>query len=760
MATQMRKWMLAGLIGLLAACGGGGGGGDRAPGVEPGPPAPGQPVPPPPIQPTPPPAHYAEAEELRATITSVDIPDDGRAVVEWQLTDGNGVAITDLETSNVRFTLAKLRASDLGNLTGNWQSYINRIEFAGSVGPGTEDRLQATAERGAGEFTNNGDGTYRYRLAASVLEPPADIQAQADSQGIDLSYEPERTHRVAMQFDGSRDTANPVYDWVPATGATSGVFNRDVVATDNCNNCHNPLGLHGGNRRDTRYCVTCHNPGSSDANSGNTVDFKVMVHKIHRGANLPSVLAGGEYAIWGFNDTKHDYSHLELPQDIRNCTSCHAGSATIGERDNIAQTSNGDNWNEYPQQAVCGACHDDLDFSQHAGGQPDDSNCASCHAEDGQVGPIRDSHRILAAEASARFLAEVLGVTGTAPGETPAVTYRISNPETGEDYDLANDPAFAGASVNVRVSWDTRDYHNTGNGEDNASAVGTSALTGSANGDGSYTATLPIPLPDGSQAPGIAVSGSGVAVIEGRLSIELEEGEEAERVPLTNAHGFFSIDEPDGTPFARRDVVDLDNCLNCHVSLSLHGGNRTDNINSCVTCHNPRNTDRGVREIAADPPTDGKQEESLHFKTMIHAIHAAGIRENPIQIVGFQGRSTHVFDEEHVHFPGNLADCESCHDDDTYTLPLPDGVLGTSVDTGDDRQDPTDDLVITPIAATCSSCHDDAEAGSHMRTNGANFATTQAAIDSGDVVEECTVCHGEGRIADVEHVHEEHTHDE
>ena len=40
MVTNTRNWIMAGMLGLLVACGGGGGG-DSAPGVEPGPPPPG-----------------------------------------------------------------------------------------------------------------------------------------------------------------------------------------------------------------------------------------------------------------------------------------------------------------------------------------------------------------------------------------------------------------------------------------------------------------------------------------------------------------------------------------------------------------------------------------------------------------------------------------------------------------------------------------------------------------------------------------------
>jgi OmcA/MtrC family decaheme c-type cytochrome len=756
MADYTRNCLLAGLFGLLVACGGGGGG-DRAEGVEPGPEPPGGTVTPPPPQ-FPTPAPYAEAKQLFAFIAAVEIPEDGRPVVDFQLSDGNNTAITDLAPADVRFTIAKLQGSPLGNLTGSWQSYINQIEEP-DVGPGTAARLQATYERDAGEFTNNGDGSYRYRMAVNLNDLPAEMLAQAQSEGLDLTYEPERTHRVAMQFDNSGDTANPHYDWVPASGATDGVFTMDIAATENCNRCHDPLGLHGGNRREVEYCVTCHNPGSTDANSGNTVDLKVMIHKIHMGAELPSVQAGGKYIIWGFRDSENDYSGLHYPQDVRNCVNCHAGTASGEGREDLVLTSQGDNWTEYPSRAVCGSCHDDLDFASHAGGQADDSRCAGCHSTDGPAGSIEESHLIPLDQARRALLAEIERVDNTMPGEQPTVTFRVSNPLTGEDYDIKNDPVFtgAGARLAVGVAWSTGDYNNTGNGGENASAVQANAIADSvANGDGSYSVTMPVAIPDGSAAPGVAATGSGAATVEGHPVVDVDGDGELDSVPVGDAHAFFSIDEPDGTPVARRERVTIEQCQACHGHLVLHGGNRSDNINSCVTCHNPRNTDRGVREVAANPPTDGKREESIDFKTMIHAIHAPAIRENPLQIVGFGGFSTHVYDETAVHYPGDLANCTTCHTEEGYTLPLAAGVLGTTVDTGGDVQDPADDTVVSPTSAVCSSCHDDQTARAHMTTNGGSFGTTQAAIDGGEVIEQCSVCHGAGSEFDVAVEHDIH----
>lgn len=754
MVTNTRNWMMAALLGLLVACGGGGGG-DRAAGVEPGPPPSGGGVtPPPPVIPEPSPAPYAEQEVLLATITGVSLNDSNQAVVQFQLTNGDGTAILDLEVANIRFTIAKLQGSELGNFTGSWQSYVNRIETAGSVGPGTENKLQATYERNEEGLVNNADGTYQYTFATDISNLPEDILAQAETEELDLSYEADRTHRVAIQFDGAPGKANPFYDWVPATGATSGIFAMDIAATANCNNCHDPLAIHGGGRREIQYCVTCHNTGSTDANSGNTVDMKVMIHKIHMGANLPSVQAGGEYAIWGFRDSKHDYSNLHYPQDIRNCVNCHAGTGTGSDREDLVLTAQGDNWSEYAYADACGSCHDG---SYGHIDRYEDNQCSSCHSANGPAGTIAESHRMLVAEASETFKAEVVAVDNTMPGEQPVVTFKISNPQTGEDWDIKNDPAFndPGARLAVGIAWDTDDYNNIGNQGDNASSVQTQDIASFVdNGDGSYSATMPVAVPDGSEAPGIAATGSGAATIEGHPVLDVDDEEEgAETIPLTNAHAFFSIDEPDGSPVARRVRVELESCLACHGKLSLHGANRNDSIESCVTCHNPRNTDKRVREIAMDPPTDGKDEESIDFATMVHGIHAAGMRESALEVVGFRGFTTYRYTEEAVHYPGDLSNCTACHTDSGYTLPLAEGVLGVTVDTGEDRADPTDDTVSTPTAAVCASCHDDSVAKSHMSSNGGNFATTQAAIDSGEVVEECSVCHGSGRNADVSKVH-------
>ena len=353
-------------------------------------------------------------------------------------------------------------------------------------------------------------------------------------------------------------------------------------------------------------------------------------------------------------------------------------------------------------------------------------------------------------------------MTNTGRGEFPQVQYKIVDPTKGNaPYDLLNDPVWTATAsrdsrLEIDLAWATTDYTNSGSEEGHANAVGLNALEGTPVGDGSYTIESTVAIPDGSLPPGIAATGSGMVGIEGHPAVNVgsEEEPDVQRIAFTSPHDFFSIDEADGVASDRRTSVELGNCLSCHQTLSLHGSNRTDNIQVCVACHNPRNTDKQQRVGSENEPTDGKDEESIDFKTMVHAIHAPAIRENPLEVFGFGG-SKHVYDTDTVHYPGNLANCVACHTESGFQLPLASSVLGTTVDTGSDLESPLDDRVTTPISAVCSSCHDDSDASSHMVKHGGNFSTTQAAIDSGKVFEDCNSCHKEGSgVADAWEVHQ------
>ena len=499
--------------------------------------------------------------------------------------------------------------------------------------------------------------------------------------------------------------------------------------------------------------MVCHNPGTTDANSGNTVDMKVMIHKIHYGENLTNL----PYIIWGFRNGEHDYSDIVYPQDIRNCQNCHVGSATTNEfYPEVALSNHGDNWNEYPSRATCGSCHDDVDWDSHRGGQPDDSRCGGCHGS-GSSNSALVKHELQVRKESQRYLPEIVAINNTGPGESPSIDFRITNPVDGGDWDILSDAPWTvpgGASrLAVDVSWDTGDYNNTGNGLEYASSVSIDALaTATSNGDGSFNVVSPVAIPDGSVAPNIAANGSGGINIEGHPAVDVEGDPTEERIYMQNVNGFYNINEVDGTAVPRRDVVELTECLDCHQDLVLHGNNRANNIQGCVQCHNPRNTDRQVRP-GFNPPTDGKDEESINFSNMVHAIHAPSMRTNPLQVVGFMGFNTHVYDEEHVQFPGNLADCRACHGDSGYQLPLASTVLGTTIDTGADFESPDDDIVVSPITNACYACHENAGARAHMEGTGGSFSTTQADLDNGTVDEQCVSCHGPGENLDVEWVH-------
>ncbi len=576
-------------------------------------------------------------------------------------------------------------------------------------GPGTADTILGDSEDGTtGTLVDNNNGSYRYTYATDVTNVTSPLA---------VSYQPTLTHRVSFRLNGFVAVLNPIYDFRPSDGATTGLFTRAIVNTDNCNVCHEKLVKHKNARFNTENCATCHNPGSTDATTTNTLDMKVFFHKLHRGEDLPSVIAGNDYCI--DHNGLQCFGDVAFPQDIRNCSNCH--------NENEAAFPDAANWYKVPTAKACGACHDDVDFVSgvgHAGGpQADNSRCSACHAPNmtSSLGAYQ-KHRILSQEGADQYSFNILNVAFSVPGTAPVVTFSVTDPTNNNTpYDLANDADLMASDLRFYVAWDTTDYTNPGNsnsGAGNTNVYSGGVLQATDNGDFTYTLTLTPVRAD--------ATGSGIVTFAGKVTVAAVD------YPVDSTHQFFGITDDPANPVSRRLKVDLARCDGCHQRFGFHG-NRNQNLHACAMCHNPAAARGGT-------PSNGP----MDFKSFIHRKHAV----------------------DAIRYPQRVSNCVACHTDDGfYPVAIGSGVLSTSVNRGVDTTDPTDNNRISPNAASCSVCHATASAQVHMEQNGGHFdacqesdGTTRARVDicgtSGDktgaiVQEGCTTCHAKGRIADV-----------
>lgn len=340
---------------------------------------------------------FADAGKFFANveITSATAAEDGTATVNFTVKDQSGAPVTGV--TGVDFAIAKLVPASGGESFNKWVPYIYRSQTVSDSAEGDWPNPDGTAadqgyRESDGAFEEDPDvpGSYTYVFAtdlSNVVTPVA---------GTPISYERNLTHRIAVQMGGhSGPTGEDWLDFVPDGSPVTET--RNIIETASCQGCHGEFQFqgHGGDRLNVEGCVTCHNPSTTDPHGGQTVDMKVMIHKIHAGGELASIhnavedsltadtvweLSDAErenfYAIWGYRNNKHTWWKVEFPAVIANCTKCHQGT---GE--------DVDNWMDKPSRAACGACHDDVDFAvgtNHGGGsQPNDNNCSGCHPKDG-----------------------------------------------------------------------------------------------------------------------------------------------------------------------------------------------------------------------------------------------------------------------------------------------------------------------------------------------------------------------------------------
>jgi OmcA/MtrC family decaheme c-type cytochrome len=177
---------------------------------------------------------------------------------------------------------------------------------------------------------------------------------------------------------------------------------REVVATSNCNNCHAALSLHGSLRNQTEYCVLCHNPSTTDiAQRPNAdvpadqtmppqgINFNLLVHRIHTGANLP---ADRPYVVVGFGGSHNDFSHVLYAAmspkgsagDTQNCEMCHANGSELNlpAGKNMVTDPQGPINPVQPITSACTGCHVDIATASHALSNTNQLGeaCPVCHA--------------------------------------------------------------------------------------------------------------------------------------------------------------------------------------------------------------------------------------------------------------------------------------------------------------------------------------------------------------------------------------------
>jgi OmcA/MtrC family decaheme c-type cytochrome len=671
-------------------------------------------------------AYYADQNTVNfvrpglvVKLQSAAIAADGTITATVSVTDPKGLpldreGITTPGTISMSFIAATIPKG---------QKQYTAYTFRTQTSPITHNSAtQASADSG-GTFTKVSDGVYTYTFRTKA---PSGFDASAThSIGVYGS-------RSLAEFDLGTQYADNVLTFVPNGGTVSTV--RDVVRTPACNACHDQLAFHGGSRRSMELCILCHTPQTSDPDTGNTVDMPVMTHRIHAGATLPSVQAGGKYQIIGNNQSVSDWSSVVFPADVRRCEVCHVPGAST-QADNYLK----------PSRAACGACHDNVNFAtgeNHVNlPQVSDNECANCHIPQGELefdASIKGAHTI-PEHSTARpgINVDIVKVDNGTAGNKPTVTFTVRD-DSGAGIPLS-DLTVSPSRMALVMAGPTKDYGYTSFGSDvtttgYVSEDPTRSSSCSSDGTCTYTFTHAIPA----DAKGTFAIG-----IEARRGLTLLPGTKQEmdtEYGAINKVAYFSVDG--STVQARRAVVDIKKCNQCHAFLSLHGENRNQ-IEMCVLCHNSSETDKARRVTTTNAEQKALPPQSVDFSYMIHRIHTGEQMQEgggTYTVIGFGGSVNDFSEVRYPAFdlgghPGDRRNCEMCHIAGTEQLPLQAGLNQVNNPQG----------LLNPSGPATTAC-----LGCHVRVEAASHALAQTTTQLG---ESCSVCHGSTADASVDRVH-------
>lgn len=715
---------------------------------------------------------------LDVEVRSSGIATDGHPFMELRYTDAAGRPLdrdgvyTDGAIST-SFTIAHLPVEVRidGPAVLTFTSYLTETVTGAD---GVTTGLQPVTDTG-GTWTEVDavDGVYRYDFGGML---PA-------------GYLVDETHRIGLYatrtFDSVRFVANATSTFRPDGMPVA--TTRDIVTNAACSSCHSPLSAHGGAREDVQLCVTCHGRGFTDPDTGASLDFETMIHRIHRGENLPSVEAGIPYQIIGYRGSVHDYSTVAFPRDIRTCSNCHTGpdgTPAVAPHADLTTTQ--------PSRAACGSCHDDVWFEPgappawmhlHPGGdRPDDSRCSVCHTPTGPgVAPIPDDHFTnpeLAIAQQPEVTVDAVTLTAArliqldftvtvngAPrdilavgGALTSLSAIVAGPTTDYLFNASFTLTSASAGTLIAIDAPMGQFRWT-------SASTVDAIAATANADPIRNLAGATITPTGTWGIGLqatlrvnaaatttsCTASSTCAATAGHLREGSTWGCIASfctpqvLYAARNPVAYLALTDTTAAP--RRELVESARCDSCHQQLALHGGGRNA-PELCVMCHN--STFDTIDRMPV-PAGGTATTHSLSLANFVHRIHTG---ENGVSDATYwspppsprptPGTGGNVVEFNELRYPADRRVCQQCHVEPAAGISIADatGLSPARTRLITDTRMTLATYSMPIIASACTGCHD-----------GPDVAIHTEAMTTASGAESCQTCHEPGEAFGIDTVH-------
>ena len=606
-------------------------------------------------------------------------------------------------------------------------------------------------------FTNNADGSYSVRIVDGV----------ARFGGTNGRY------LVILETGANALEIAAVGDY-PGPIPLAGLANSEA-----CIGCHGASGevgrfapARGGHRSapfGAEACVVCHrpdNPNTPAVDEPSYMQFFRVVHGIHNSHNMPD----GEFVT----DRGNAYD-VSYPTYMTNCSVCHSDDTIVPATGGSALAAA----NAMPVSGRrCFSCHGSMaswDFTglefHLALPDPETADCTVCHnatgvaqekvvvadfhngTTTGRGGIIWDGVDTALAE-GAKFDWQVTGVVDD--GTNLAISWQASYDGVGVD--PCNTTVAAGEPV-FFVGNTIRVYRNYAQGDDfilgrSTSAPGqalnvTLTTDNTACNAGVATTTIPVDVVDAERGR-LALGGKP-------LVVSVADPAETMQARVPSPTYDWLVGDGGAAPDRRNVVNTAEKCLTCHVgSLYQHGGDRVDNLDMCVLCHNSASNEKSVRVgmgVDESEAYDGKVGETFEMKTMLHRIHSAGVEGSPPYLI-YRNRGIYAFAPDEsllpnwpgtgsqvvfgsdldsdgnpgefvtnhnfhsADYPRALNACTACHTEDFDVIPDQTKAMATTTDAGStDWGYQIDDVLQGAATTACITCHKDGAAKGHAYQN-------------------------------------------